>query len=136
MTDREVFVDTGAWVALAINSDDHHADAVKIYPDLLKKYQKLITTNLVTAETYIILRKYGAQEGALTFLEKIAQSPRIEKVYSNFELEDEAFNLLKQFGDQDFSFTDAVSFCLMKKRRINRAFTFDRHFKIAGFNIF
>ncbi|RLB20138.1 MAG: VapC toxin family PIN domain ribonuclease, partial [Deltaproteobacteria bacterium] len=34
------------------------------------------------------------------------------------------------------SFTDCVSFVLMKSQNIKRVFTFDQHFQIAGFQIF
>jgi len=30
-----IFVDTGAWLALANNSDQYHNHAIKIYPKLL-----------------------------------------------------------------------------------------------------
>jgi predicted nucleic acid-binding protein len=133
MVEKEVFVDTGAWVALAVTDDKYHLLAKKIYPNLFKNYQKLVTTNLVVAETYVILRKSGSKQGALSFLDKVAKSPRIEKIYSHIKLEEEAYELLKRYKDQDFSFTDAVSFCLMKEKGIKKAFAFDNHFKTAGF---
>jgi len=35
--------------------------------------------------------------------------------------------------DQDFSYTDAVSFVIMKKQKIKKAFSFDKHFQTMGF---
>ena len=46
-----------------------------------------------------------------------------------------AVNWLEKFADQKVSFTDAVSFELMRRHRITRAFTFDRHFELAGFKV-
>jgi len=37
--------------------------------------------------------------------------------------------------DQDFSFTDAVSFTVMTTRGIEEALTLDHHFAVAGFRI-
>ncbi len=135
MKEQEVFVDTGAWLALVATDDSHHEEAKEIYPSLLADYQRLITTNLVVSETYIAIRKAVGHKAAIFFLEKIQESPRIEKVCSTGELEDEAYKLLKKYEDQDFSFVDAVSFCLMKRRAIKKAFAFDSHFVTAGFTL-
>jgi hypothetical protein len=41
--------------------------------------------------------------------------------------------ILKHF-DQEFSFTDCVSFVVMKELRLLDALATDKHFRIAGFN--
>ena len=46
-----------------------------------------------------------------------------------------AINWLEKFADQKVSFTDAVSFELMRRHRIVRVFTFDRRFELAGFRV-
>jgi predicted nucleic acid-binding protein len=132
---RELFVDTGAWVALADYDDKYHERAASEYPDLLKGYRRLVTTNLVVAEVYIILRRALGHAAAITFLETTRSSPRIEKVQSTEELEIEAEGILRRYSDQDFSYTDAVSFALMRQRVIDTAFAFDKHFSIAGFSM-
>ena len=48
----------------------------------------------------------------------------------------EAANWLEKLSDQRISFTDALSFTLMRREKITEAFTFDRHFSIAGFQVF
>jgi predicted nucleic acid-binding protein len=35
--------------------------------------------------------------------------------------------------DQSIGFVDCLSFALMRRHRIPAAFTFDRHFELAGF---
>ena len=130
---KEIFVDTGAWIALANDRDSFHEAAKAIYPRLLREHQKLLTTNLVVAEVYVILRKGLGHKAAISFLENLRQSPRILKLYSTPELEREAEQILRQYTDQDFSYTDAVSFALMRQRGIGEAFAFDQHFATAGF---
>ena len=44
-------------------------------------------------------------------------------------------NWLERFRDQRFSLTDAVSFELMKRERLTRAFAFDRQFVTAGYEL-
>ncbi|MEZ5332105.1 MAG: hypothetical protein R2991_08630 [Thermoanaerobaculia bacterium] len=39
----------------------------------------------------------------------------------------------ERFADQGVSFTDAVSFAVMRRLGLEGAFTFDRHFGLAGF---
>jgi predicted nucleic acid-binding protein len=41
--------------------------------------------------------------------------------------------LFRQHTDKEWSFTDCVSFGLMRELRIREAFTTDHHFKEAGF---
>ena len=43
--------------------------------------------------------------------------------------------ILERHADQDFSFTDAVSFAVMQERGIEEAFTFDSHFATLGFRM-
>lgn len=129
----ELFVDTGAWVALADEDDRYHARATSAFPGLLKAHQRLVTTNLVVAECYIILRLELGHGPAVAFLEHLRCSARIDRVYATLELETEAEEFLRRYQDQDFSFTDAVSFAVMRQRGIAGAFAFDAHFAAAGF---
>jgi len=132
---KTLFVDTGAWFALADQSDQYHRRAVNVYPKLLKGYRHLTTTNLVVAETYVLIRRALGHQPAITFLQKISTSPRIVRLYSDAALESTAEDTLRQYEDQDFSYTDAVSFAVMKHYSINKAFSFDQHFVTAGFTL-
>jgi len=134
MEEKSLFVDTGAWYALADRSDQHHNQAVDIYPKLLTNHRHL-TTNLVIAETYILIRRAIGHREAITFLENIAASPRVIKVFSDRILEDRAENILRKYQDQDFSYTDALSFTVMEEYALEKAFSFDQHFVIAGFTL-
>ncbi len=135
MKDNTIFVDTGAWFALADESDQYHNQAIDTYPGLFRDNYRLKTTNLVIAETYILIRRAIGHQPAVTFLENIAASPRVGKIYSDQILETNAEEILWKYQDQDFSYTDAVSFAAMKRFGIQLAFSFDRHFVTAGFKI-
>lgn len=135
MEKKTLFVDTSAWFALADGSDQYHDRATEVFPELLRSNHNLVTTNLVVAETYILIRRSLGHRAAITFLESIAASPRIVKIFSDRSLEEEAMEVLRAYQDQLFSYTDAVSFSVMKQKRIQTAFTFDQHFATAGFTI-
>ena len=130
---RELFVDTGAWVALADADDQHHARAAAFLPTALAEYQRLVTTDLVVAESYIILRLALGHTPAVAFLQRLRASPRIERVYVTEAIGLEAEEILRRYRDQDFSLPDAVSFALMRQRGMDTAFAFDAHFSTAGF---
>jgi uncharacterized protein len=130
-----VFVDTGAWFALADRSDGYHSKALAIYPRLLKELQRLVTTNLVVAESYMLIQRSLGHQAAVIFLERIEASPRILKIYSDHDLEIRAVEILRKYSDQNFTYTDAVSFALMRQQGIREAFSFDHHFTVAGFEI-
>lgn len=46
-----------------------------------------------------------------------------------------AFGLMKKFADQAVSFTDSLSFVLMKRAGLRDVFGFDGHFPAAGFRL-
>jgi len=75
-----IFVDASAWVALAITRDKYHQSAREVYPRLLRDYAVLVTTNLVIGEADILIRRLGSHSAAMSFLESIRQSRRIEAV--------------------------------------------------------
>ena len=69
----------------------------------------------------------------MQFLTDMQRTAHLIKVYSDEILETSAEAILRQYSDQEFSYTDAVSFALMRRRRIREAFAFDHHFLTAGF---
>ena len=46
---------------------------------------------------------------------------------------EEARRFLLQHGDQDYSFTDCFSFCVMRQFGLQDALTKDEHFRFAGY---
>jgi predicted nucleic acid-binding protein len=132
---REVFVDTSAWIALSDAGDKYHHRAAEAYQRLMREHRTFLTTNLVIAEAYIIIRRTGGHTQAIRLLRSLRGSPRLQKIWSDASLESRAEEILEKHADQDFSYTDAVSFAVMQERGIEEAFTFDRHFAAMGFRM-
>lgn len=130
---ENIFVDTSGWLAIADKDDSYHKKAVEIYTALLRDNKSFLTSNFVIAESYIMILNNIGYEAAISYLDKINTSPRIIKVRSTEDIEREAEGMLKKYKGQDFSYTDSVSFSIMKQWKIKKAFCFDVHFKIAGF---
>jgi uncharacterized protein len=131
----ELFVDTSAWYPLIVaKHPDHNRLATKLRA-AVKVHRRLVTTNLVIAETHALLLRRVGRETALRFVQTVDNAPNVI-VRSTRELEAAAEqNWLAKYSDQDFSLTDAVSFAVMAERRIRQALSLDHHFDVAGFEI-
>jgi len=129
----EVFVDTGAWIAVSDKRDQYHIRAAGEYRRLIQGSQQLVVTNMIVAETYTAIRRAMGHAPATRFLQSLNQSKHLRHVFSDAYLERQAQDMLVRYADQDFSYVDAVSFALMRQRGITEAFAFDHHFVIAGF---
>ena len=132
---REVFVDTSAWIAVSDVSDKYHLAARAAYNRSLEERRVFVTTNLIVAEAYIIIRRAGGHAQAMRLLHSLRGSPRLQKVWADASLESQAEGILEKHTDQDFSFTDAVSFVVMQERGIEEVFAFDSHFATMGFRM-
>lgn len=132
---RNVFVDTGVWVAIGDRRDRHHTAAVASYKRLANDRCLLTTTNLVVAEAYALILPRAGRLQALHLLDVVRQAGRLSRVYADAALEAQAEAILRRYNDQDFSLTDAVSFAVMDEGGIKEAFAFDKHFATAGFTL-
>jgi predicted nucleic acid-binding protein len=131
----EFFVDTSAWYPLLVATHPDHAALATALRALIRGRRRLVTTNLVVAETHALLLRRVGRPSALTFVQTVDEAPNLV-VHSTRELEQAAErNWLARYADQDFSFTDAVSFAVMADRRIRDALALDRHFAVAGYSI-
>lgn len=128
-----LFIDTGALYARYVARDEHHAQAMKTWKEIAEQRTSCLTTNFVMAELITLLTyRFGAKAG-LQAAREIYGSHRLQVFSITTEIELQAFEWLERFADQTFSMTDATSFAVMETRKLTTAFTFDRHFTIAGF---
>ena len=132
---KRVFVDTGAWIALAEQSDTHHLKANKIIEKLGNENALLITSDYVLDETITWLRYNVSHKVAVEFAAQVMTSNVTEVLYIDEAAFVKTTELFNKYRDQKFSFTDCSSFVLMRTHRIKQAFAFDAHFLTAGFEI-
>ena len=130
----ELFVDTGGFFALQVPNDRWHAQARDTLQAALARGLRLTTTNHVVGETYSLLVKTHGHAAAWRFLDVLGRSARLERVFVDEPAEREAFEVLRRYADQAFSFVDGTSFAVMRRRKISLALAFDRHFAAAGFS--
>lgn len=137
MSDRQVLADTGAWLALFHRRDQYHESALPQFRSFREEKTELVVTDLILAELHLHLLHGFGPKIAREYLGTIKSDPLVAEVYTDAELQRAAVSdWLERYGDQRFSFTDAVSFAAMADLGIQAAFTFDEHFRVAGFDIF
>ena len=71
---------------------------------------------------------------ARRFLDTLASSAKLERVFVSEHLERDAYGIAQRYAEHPFSFVDVTSFALMRQQRIEHGFAFDVHFRIAGFS--
>ena len=128
-----IFVDTGAFLARYLSRDEHHEKATRAWKTLVRRNWKCYTSNFVLDETLTLLARRSSYSFAAERARTLYSSKALEILRPTSEDEHDALLLFEKYADQEVSFTDCISFVLMKRRRIGRAFAFDRHFKDAGF---
>ena len=128
-----IYIDTGAFLARYLAKDQYHDLAATFWEELKTRNEGLVTSNFVLDETATLL---GRRAGHLFASErlKVVYASRILQIWRpdhNDELR--AIDWFAKFSAQEISFTDCISFVLMKQGQIQRVFSFDRHFDTAGF---
>jgi predicted nucleic acid-binding protein len=136
MSGRRVLVDTGAWLAAFHRRDQYHADASRRLRRLRAERVRLVVTDLILAEVHLHLLHGFGPGPAAAHLTAVVEDPGVEQVFCDRDLQHAALTeWIQRFVDQAFTLTDAVSFAVMRAEGIAAAFTFDHHFRVAGFQL-
>jgi predicted nucleic acid-binding protein len=124
------FVDTSYWIALASARDDRHADAQSLAAD---GHGPLLTSNHVVGETWTFVRRRHGHASALACIRALRAISSLTIHHIDETLEADAWRWLQRHDERDYSFVDATSFALMRRRRLREALAFDGDFSAAGF---
>ena len=130
-----IFVDTGAFVARYVPRDAHHRRARKAWVGIERSRERCATSSFVLDETFTLLGRRTSYAFAAERARALLSSAALVVLRPDADDESKAVDLFAKFADQEVSFTDCVSFVLMRRHGLNRAFTFDRHFAAAGFEV-
>ena len=130
-----IFVDTGAFVARYIRQDSQHRSARRAWAEIDRSRTRCFTSSVVLDETCTLLGRRSTYAFAADRARALMGSAALTILRPDAEDETAAVELFAKFADQRVSFTDCVSFVLMRRHRLERAFTFDRHFADAGFEV-
>lgn len=134
-TGSSVFVDTSGWAEPVVANSPDHEPMTQCYRSLIARKRPLVTTNYVLTELIALLtsRSRYPRPDILAIVRGIRSISHITLVHIDQAIDAEAWAMLEQYTDKEWSLVDAASFVVMRRLGITEAFTTDHHFEQAGF---
>ena len=132
-----IFVDTAHLLAILVEDDDLHENALAVAGRLAREHAEFVTTPLVLAELLAAVSRRGprARIRAVEYIEALRAEASVTVSPLTPALFDEALALYKSRHDQRYSLTDCVSMILSRQLDITDVLTSDHDFEHEGFTI-
>ena len=130
---REIFVDTSGFYALLVKRDDRHEQASRILAESSKKRRAFVTTDYILDETATLLKARGHARLLHAFFDTVFASRACRLEWTDAERFTDARSFFLKHLDHEWSFTDCLSFRVMKQHKLRQSLTKDHHFEEAGF---
>jgi len=130
-----VFVDTAGWGHLLDSSQLFHRQASSIYRRARRESTRCLTTNYILAELVALFTSplRIPRLEVIAFIAGLKSSPHVEILHIDRTLDAQAWQLLNDRPDKDWSLVDCASFVVMQQFGLREALTTDHHFEQAGF---
>ena len=125
-----MFVDTSVWFAAYVEEvpEHAHADALLTTPG-----DRLVTTDYIVDELLTLLIAHEQRPIAIALGRLLWSRALCEIVWVSKSDVEAAWKVFDTFENKTWSFTDCVSYAVMKRLAIDKAFALDEHFKQFGF---
>jgi hypothetical protein len=130
---HEIFVDTSGFFAILASDDDRHAAAARIVAAARKRRRRFVTTDYVLDETATLLKARRKTHLLAQLFERLDRSRTCRIEWTDSDRFYAARTFFLKHADQEWSFTDCLSFRVMSELRLREALTKDAHFREAGF---
>ena len=121
-------------MAKEITADQHHEQAVEFWNRIRVEEPVIYPSEHILDETSTLLSRRTSYAWSAEWGRDVLGAGVLFLATEEGDLL-EAFFLMKKFADQAVSFTDCISFVLMKREGLHDVFGFDRHFASAGFRV-
>jgi predicted nucleic acid-binding protein len=126
-----IFVDTGAFYALADRGDRNHRTARNVF-EARGTAGDLVTSDYVFVESWCLIRARLGRDAAMKFWDAMQSGVVTTYGVTSSDLA-RARAVASSWQDQDFSLIDCTSFALMERLKVDEALAFDNHFRIYRF---
>src|SRR5688572_14974207 len=127
---NEVFADTAYFIALLGRDVDERQRAAEA---MRGRTDNLVTTAFVLVELGNFLSPARHRAYFVNVVRTLSEQQGTVVLPPDARLYDAGLRLYTDRPDQDWSFTDCISFVVMRERRIAEALTTDHHFEQAGY---
>lgn len=131
----ETFVDTSGFHALLIRGDRWHRPAADLMARAARDRLRFVTTDYVLDESVTLLKARGRDELIAPLLDTIEASTALRIEWTTAARFREAAAFCLRFGGKSLSFTDYLSFVVMRAHGMQDALTSDFRFAQAGFRV-
>ncbi len=128
-----VFVDSSAWIALALSRDPLHLQAREQWELLRSASAKLYTSIPIIIETFTFLDRNANRDVALAWNESITKTRIVHILPCELRDLEQSWQYFRRADLHKLSAVDATSFAIMRRARIRLVYTFDYHFAVVGF---
>lgn len=130
-TGEPCYLDTSALYCTSDRSQARSADAAAAWEWLVESNVALLTSSYVLLELTTLLQRRLGFEAMLALHDFVL--PWVEITWVDADLHDAAFSMVLAARRRIVSLADAVSFAIMRSRRVRHSFTLDSHFAEQGF---
>ena len=133
---RAVYVDTGAWIALAYRRDRAHKKISRHFARLRADGDLLVTSDPAIGETVTRLRYDAGLAAALTFRQILEEAVTLQTLRirdTDADLRRRALKLMERHGDLRLSYADCVGATVARQINADAVFGLDNDFRILGF---
>ncbi len=130
---EKIFVDTSALYALISTEDRNTAIAVTIWENMLERGDVLITNNYVIVECFALIQNRLGVDFARELQTNIV--PFLQIDWIDERQHSSGTSYVFTANRRQLSLVDCCSFETMRRLKIEKAFTFDEHFREQGFDV-
>ena len=124
-----MLLDTSGLFCLLHQREPQHLTAKRIYSAAVARF----THNYILDELVSLAHSRRIpRRDTLNFSQQLLNDSKVEIVWIDEALHQQALELLFARADKTYSLCDAVSFVLMRERNETEALTTDRHFEQEG----
>ncbi len=128
-----IFIDTSAFLAVLDESDKYHKSAQPFCTQIINEEDVLICHNYILVETSAVLLRRIGMKAVRVFEQDIV--PVLHIIWMTKEVHSAAVSTHLMANRRSLSLVDCVSFEVMHRTGVRKAFAFDRHFKEYGYEI-
>ena len=129
----ETFIDTSGFYSMLVRRDRMHQRASAFMAQAARERKRFVTTDYILDESVTLLRARGYGKLVVPLFESIDASSAIRVEWTTAERFQDTRAFCLRHSDKAWSFTDCLSFVVMRELGLQEALTSDDHYTQAGF---